>query len=206
MSFFTNLIYEYGVIAMFFLILLEYACFPVSSEIVLPFSGAVASIQHVSFLVIIVVSVAAGLIGTSLCYAIGRYGGVPLIDKIKRKFPSSAKGLDNSFAKFNKYGQVAVCIGRVIPICRTYIAFIAGAVKQPYSVFLMSSGIGITIWNMILIGLGYTLRENWGVVGTYYEEYKVIIMPVLIIGLIALIIKVTPLKHIFFKKKDTQEE
>lgn len=205
MSFFTNLIYEYGLIAMFFLILIEYACFPVSSEIVLPFSGAVASIQHVSYFVIIAVSVVAGLIGTSFCYAIGRYGGVPLIDKIKKKFPSSAKGLDNSFAKFNKYGQIAVCVGRVIPICRTYIAFVAGAVKQPYGSFLTSSGIGITIWNMLLIGLGYTLRENWAVVGVYYEEYKMIIMPVLILGLLVLLFKVTPLKRLLPGNKKSEE-
>ncbi|MDO5294583.1 MAG: DedA family protein [bacterium] len=206
MSFFTNLIYEYGLIAMFFLILLEYACFPVSSEIVLPFSGAVASIQHVSFLVIILVSVAAGLIGTSICYGIGRYGGVPLLEKIKRRFPSTEKGLNNSFDKFNKYGHIAVCIGRVIPICRTYIAFIAGAVKQPYSIFLTSSGVGITVWNIILIGLGYTLRENWGMVGTYYEEYKIIIMPVLIIGVVVLLFKVTPLKKLFIREDKKTEE
>ncbi|MDO5521570.1 MAG: DedA family protein [bacterium] len=206
MNFFISLIYEYGLIAMFFLILLEYACFPVSSEIVLPFSGAVASIQHVSFLVIILVSVAAGLLGTSICYGIGRYGGVPLIEKIKRKFPSTEHGLDSSFEKFNKYGHIAVCIGRVIPICRTYIAFIAGAVKQPYGLFLTSSGIGITVWNIILIGLGYTLRENWTMVGTYYEEYKIIIMPVLIIGVALLLIKLTPLKKLFLRDdKETEE-
>lgn len=205
MDFFLNFIYEYGLVAMFFLILIEYACFPVSSEIVLPFSGAVASIQHVSFFVIIAVSVVAGLIGTSFCYAIGRFGGVPLIEKIKQKFPSSKNGLDNSFEKFNKYGSVAVCVGRVIPICRTYIAFVAGAVKQPYGVFLSSSGIGITVWNIILIGLGYTLRENWKIVGTYYEEYKMIIMPVLILGVILLLFKITPLKRLFRRNKPSEE-
>lgn len=205
MDFLLNFIYEYGLIAMFFLILIEYACFPVSSEIVLPFSGAVASIQHVSFFVIIVVSVVAGLIGTSFCYAVGRFGGVPLIETIKRKFPSSQKGLDNSFEKFNKYGSVAVCVGRVIPICRTYIAFVAGAVKQPYSVFVTSSGIGITVWNIILIGLGYTLRENWKVVGTYYEEYKTIVIPLLILGVVVLLFKVTPLKRLLSKKEESND-
>lgn len=205
MDFLLNFIYEYGLIAMFFLILIEYACFPVSSEIVLPFSGAVASIQHVSFFVIIIVSVVAGLIGTSFCYAVGRFGGVTLIETIKRKFPSSQKGLDNSFEKFNKYGSVAVCVGRVIPICRTYIAFVAGAVKQPYSVFVTSSGIGITVWNIILIGLGYTLRENWKVVGTYYEEYKTIVIPLLILGVVVLLFKITPLKRLLPKKEESND-
>ncbi len=208
MSFFINLIYKYGLLAMFIMILLEYACFPVSSEIVLPFSGAVASMNHISFFVIIPVSVVAGLIGTSICYLIGLFGGAPLIEKIKRKFPKTQKGLDNSYAKFEKYGSTAVCVGRVIPICRTYIAFIAGAVKQNYLVFFVSSAIGITTWNIILIGLGYLLRDNWEMVGEYYGRYKVIFTPLLLLLIALLIIWLTPLKRkVFpFLKKDVLEE
>ncbi len=201
MSFFTNLIYEYGLIAMFILILIEYACFPVSSEIVLPFSGAVASYQHISFFIIIIVSVIAGLLGTSICYVIGRTGGLPLINRIKKRFPSTQKGLDSSFERFDKYGTWAVCIGRVIPICRTYIAFISGVTKQRYPVFLSASAIGITVWNIILIGLGYTLRENWKVVGEYYSRYKVVIMPLFIIGILFLLYRITPLKKLLTKKQ-----
>ena len=46
----SELINEYGLVAMFIIIMLEYACFPVSSEIVLPLSGAVASINNTHFL------------------------------------------------------------------------------------------------------------------------------------------------------------
>lgn len=201
MSFFTNLIFEYGLIAMFFLILIEYACFPVSSEIVLPFSGAVASYQHISFFVIIIVSVAAGLLGTSICYVIGRVGGLPLINRIKKRFPGTEKGLDNSFEKFDKYGTWAVCIGRVIPICRTYIAFVSGVAKQKYSVFLSASAFGITVWNILLIGLGYTLRENWTVVGDYYSRYKTIFMPLFLLLVLVLLFKVTPLKRCLPKNR-----
>lgn len=194
MEFFTNLIYEYGLIAMFVLILMEYACFPVSSEIILPFSGAVASIQHISFFLIIPVSILAGILGTCLCYALGRYGGVPLLNKIKTRFPKSEKGLTTSFAKFNQYGSLAVCVGRVIPICRTYIAFVAGAVKQNFFVFVGSSFIGITVWNIILIGLGYVLRENWKLVGDYYSRYKFVLTPILILLVLVLLYHVTPIK------------
>lgn len=205
MSFFTNLVYEYGLLAMFFLILIEYACFPISSEIVLPFSGAVASYQGTSFIVIILVSVIAGLLGTSVCYVIGRIGGQPLINRIKKRFPASQKGLDNSFQKFDKYGSIAVCVGRVIPICRTYIAFVSGVTKQRYVVFLSSSAMGITVWNIILIGLGYTLRENWKLVGEYYSRYKYVITPLLVLAVILLLFKLTPLHNLLPKKQTKQE-
>lgn len=188
MSYFTNLIYEYGLFAMFLIILIEYACFPISSEIVLPFSGAVASLQHVNYLTILSLSVAAGLIGTSFCYGIGRLGGGALINGLIKKFPKSEKGIMASQEKFNQYGNLAVCFGRLIPICRTYIAFIAGAAGQKVTTYLLSSFAGITIWNAILIGLGYMLRENWHTAGVYYTRYKDIILPLLVFtGLIILV-------------------
>ena len=84
MNFITNLISEYGLVAIFIIILLEYACFPVSSEIVLPFSGAVASANHTNFLVILPLSIIAGLIGTGICFVIGWFGGGAILHMLTR--------------------------------------------------------------------------------------------------------------------------
>ncbi|WP_343210552.1 DedA family protein [Anaerolentibacter hominis] len=184
MSFFTTFFFQYGLTAIFLLILLEYACFPVSSEIVLPLAGAVAATRNLSFFLILPVSVVAGLLGTTICFAIGRFGGQKLLNKLQEKFPASRKGIESSFAKFEKHGSKAVCFGRVIPICRTYIAFVAGALKQPYPVFLFSSFIGITVWNTILMGLGYYLKANWKIVQSYYEKYSHIFLLVLLLFLL----------------------
>ena len=190
MSYFTNLIFSHGLLAMFFIILIEYACFPISSEIVLPFSGAIASLQHINFFVILPLSVLAGLLGTSFCYAIGRFGGGAILDRITHRFPKTKNGIDLSYAKFHRYGALAVCIGRMIPLCRTYIAFVAGAAKQNYSVFLGSSLIGISIWNCILIGLGYLFRENWDNASELYHEYKdPILFLILVIVFLVLVFK-----------------
>ncbi|MDF2543579.1 MAG: hypothetical protein K0S47_3297 [Herbinix sp.] len=201
MSYFTNLIYEYGLMAMFFIIMIEYACFPISSEIVLPFSGAVASIQNISFFTILPVSILAGLIGTSFCYLVGRIGGATLIHAIIKKFPKAEKGLNASYEKFNKHGAIMVCVGRLIPICRTYIAIIAGAAKLNPFAYFSGTIIGITVWNTLLIGLGYTLQENYKLVAAYYNQYKHFIVPILLLLAATLIIKL-----IFRKKSQTIKE
>ena len=189
MSYFTNLIFEYGLVAMFFIILIEYACFPISSEIVLPFSGAVASIQHINFFVILPVSILAGIIGTGFCYMVGRFGGGALINAIIRRFPKSEKAINSSYEKFNHNGALAVCIGRLIPLIRTYIALVAGAAKLNPITYFIASTIGITIWNTLLIGLGYILRENHQLVGEYYNRYKDTVNPLIALLFIALIVK-----------------
>lgn len=188
MGFLSDLIYNYGLIAMFLIILLEYACFPVSSEIVLPLSGAVASINNTHFLIILPLSIIAGLIGTGICYTVGWFGGGAIINAIKHKFPKSEKSLDASYDKFVKNGASAVCIGRVIPLVRTYIALIAGAAKLKPSTYFPASLLGITIWNTLLIGLGYSLRENYSKVSVYYSRYKHNLIPIIIIAAAFLII------------------
>lgn len=196
MGFLSELIYKYGLIAMFLIIMLEYACFPVSSEIVLPLSGAAASIGNTHFLTILPLSIVAGLMGTGICYTIGWFGGGAIISAIKRRFPKSEKSLDASYERFQENGAWAVCIGRVIPLVRTYIALIAGAARLKPSVYFPASMLGITIWNTLLIGLGYSLRENYGKVAGYYSRYKHNLIPVLIIAVAFIIIH-----RIYNKKK-----
>lgn len=194
MEYLTNLLNEYGLIAMFLIIMLEYACFPVSSEIVLPFSGAIACSQNIHYFVILTTSVIAGLLGTTICYCIGYFGGSKLLDTLMHRFPKSEKGIKSSYKTFEKYGSFAVCITRVIPLCRTYIGFISGTVKQSYSSFLLSSFIGIFVWNAILIGGGYFLKDNWSYVNTYYHEYKHFLIPILL-GILAFLIIQKKLKN-----------
>jgi membrane protein DedA with SNARE-associated domain len=181
MNFFINFILKHGLLAMFFFILIEYACFPISSEIVLPFSGAVASINSISYFVILPLSVIAGILGTSICYFLGRIGGSLLLDRIMLRFPKTKAPILSSFEKFEKYGTMAVFLGRLIPLCRTYIAFVAGSVKQSYPVFIGASLLGISIWNSLLIGLGYILKENWSYIDIYYQDYKHIFLIAILI-------------------------
>ncbi|SET53284.1 DedA family protein [[Clostridium] polysaccharolyticum] len=183
MDFFINLIYEYGLFAMFFLILIEYACFPVSSEIVLPFSGAVAASSGIHYPFILLASIAAGLIGTSICFFIGQKGGTLILLKIQKKFPKSQASFEKCYEKFQKQGTSFVCISRVIPLCRTYVAFVAGALNLKYSSFCIASFAGISVWNALLIGLGYTLGNNWEQVTYYYGKYKHIFIITVIVSL-----------------------
>ena len=180
MSFLNGFLYRYGIGALLLLIALEYACFPVSSEIVLPLAGALSSLWDTPFILILPLSVFSGLLGTSLCYAIGRFGGRKLLDRIVKKFPKTQKSIDKSFDFFERFGAKATCISRIIPLCRTYIGFVAGITKQNFLLFIISSAIGITFWNTVLIGMGFYLRENVGFVGELYRRYKYFVLAIIL--------------------------
>ncbi len=180
-----NIIENYGLIAIFLVIMLEYACFPVPSELVLPLSGAVAAQGEFAFLAVLALSLAAGILGSYICYFIGRLGGVPLVNKISNRFPSVGRSIKSATLKFEKYSRLAVMLFRLVPLCRTYISFAAGISKQNVTVFTLFSAIGITVWNTILIGFGYVLSANWQVVMVYYDKYKLVMLALaaLLVGL-----------------------
>ena len=146
-----------GLLAIFIIICLEYACFPISSEIILPFAGSISHGNSTPFLLLFLITLPASLIGTTLCYVIGLLGGHKIINYITRHFPGTKKGFDYSYQFFSKHGNSAVCLGRLFPICRTYISFIAGATRQSFINFIIFSFIGISLWNGILLALGYFL-------------------------------------------------
>ena len=179
----VEMIQNYGLIAIFLAVFLEYACFPVPSEIVLPLSGAVAAQGGFSFLSVYLVCIVAGLGGSLLDYSLARWGGVRLMAKLERRFPKIAGGLEVTQQKFEKYSTLSVGICRVIPLCRTYISFIAGLAKQNLSTFLGASTVGIAIWNALLVWAGYLLAENWQMVGEYYSKYKFAMLAVLVLGI-----------------------
>lgn len=194
---------QYGLIAVFVLILLEYACFPLPSEIVLPFSGAIASARGTGFLQVFLLSVAAGTIGALFCYFIGYYGGGALIGCLKRRFPNMKQGLEASQQKHENAMFFSVCIGRLIPICRTYISFVAGASRQRFWSYLLPTVLGVSIWNLALVGIGYALGEHWDQVLHWYQQYKMIVLPLMILffgGMIFL-----KVRKLFLKTKKKQE-
>ncbi len=198
MELLTSFLQKYGLFGLCLIISLEYACFPISSEIVLPFCGAVATSYHISFFLLIPGSVLAGLLGTSLCYVIGRTGGTKVLDFLKQRFPKTVRGIEVSEEKMEQFGALAVCFGRMIPLCRTYIAFIAGSIKQPYSQFLTYSFFGITLWNCLLISLGYLFQSNWNEVQRYYEEYKFFLISTAAVLILIVILWKRLKKHISY--------
>lgn len=183
-------IQSYGVAAVFVLIMLEYACFPVPSEIVLPLAGAYAAVYGVPFFEILLISVTSGICGCLICYLIGYYGGGALLDRITLRFSGASAGIEASRQWFDRYGSLSVVIGRVLPLCRTYISFIAGLSGQRALKFTALSAIGITVWNLVLVGLGYKLAAHWDIIARYARQYTYILLPFVLLLIALIIVKI----------------
>ncbi|MDY4145416.1 MAG: DedA family protein [Bacilli bacterium] len=189
-----NLIDEYGVYIIFLAIFLEYACFPLPSEVILPLAGAIGYNANISPVLMIALSSIAGLLGALLCYYLGVLGSLPF-------FKPESKEENDSISFYEKYGNWAILFGRLIPLCRTYISFVAGVKKHKVWKYILFSSIGIIIWNSILITLGYVFYDNIDIISIWYSEYKFIIL-----GLICIIFIIVIIKKIKKRKKPISKD
>lgn len=182
---------EIGYIGVITIVGLEYACFPLPSEIVLPFVGFLAASGAVSYIGVLIASTIAGILGSLVCYYIGYFGGKPILDRIGDKVPSSRKSIFAAKNTFDKYDKISVMIARVLPLARTYISIPAGIARMNVFKFILFSSIGIIIWNTVLISLGYYLGSNWMMVEQLMKKYT------LFIGILVLVLTVA----YFIKKR-----
>jgi membrane protein DedA with SNARE-associated domain len=213
MDFLINFINDYGIFAMLLMVFLEYACFPVSSEIILPLAGAVALACGWSYSLMVICSGIAGLLGTYLVFVIARKASLKIscvsnshhnsqkfkASKEKRNLKIPFFNKNNkiigaaSFSKsqflIHKYGKFAVGVGRIVPLCRTYIAIPAGISSMSHGEYLIWSFSGILIWNSVLIGAGYYLGSHWNETEIIYQMYKLIICIAISICILVLLIR-----------------
>ena len=171
---------QLGYLGIFISVALEYACFPISSEILLPLIGILVYNGRLKYLFAIITSIFAGIFGSTICYIIGVFGGVPLLNYSKRKFPKTRNTIDSLNNWFSKYGKITVLLARIVPITRTYISILAGAQRLNYITFITYSSIGIASWNTVLILIGYFLGDNFGLITDILKRYSNIAIILLI--------------------------
>ncbi|ARC83828.1 hypothetical protein U732_326 [Clostridium argentinense CDC 2741] len=184
-----NLIEQWGYLGIALGVTLEYACIPIPSEVILPFIGILASQNSFSYLGVILVSVVAGIFGSIICYLIGSYGGNPLILSLTKKFPKTKKSTIALNKWFEKHGKLAVLFARLFPLTRTYVSFIAGATKLNSIIFILYSLVGITLWNTVLITLGYFVGENWTIIETLMRQYSTACAVIALIIIVVIIFR-----------------
>lgn len=166
---------QFESMGMFFIVLiifLEYACFPIPSEIVLPLSGVIGLQLGLSFLSLYLLSVLAGLCGCAVCFFIGYWGGHPVIRRLFSRSSRMMRGLTRTCNWYEKKGCYTVLVGRVVPIFRTWISFVAGLCRQNPLSFFLYSAIGIGVWNALLLGAGYYFTENYRAVADIISRYS----------------------------------
>src|SRR5882762_6725588 len=119
------------------LMAIESACIPLPSEIIMPFAGYLVYKGEMNLWLVGIAGAVGCVLGSLVAYAVGMYGGRPLIEKYGRYVLISSRDLDMADRWFGRYGEVIVFASRLLPVIRTFIAFPAGVARMNLTRFVI---------------------------------------------------------------------
>jgi membrane protein DedA with SNARE-associated domain len=157
-----NLVGTWGYIAIFVTMTAESAGVPISSEIVVPLGGALASQAKLNFVLVVLAASLANLTGSLIAfYLTRRFGERVVLSRAGRWMGLSKGHLRLAHRFFDRFGLWAVFVGRLLPIVRTYISFPAAISKMDYLWFSIATMAGAIPWNFVLAYAGYKLGQHY---------------------------------------------
>jgi membrane protein DedA with SNARE-associated domain len=167
----VSLVGRLGSAGVFVLMFLENVFPPIPSEIIMPLAGFHAQTGEMSLWVVIVSGSLGSLAGTSLWYLLGRKIGEQRlrqwIERHGKWLTITPEELDRSKEWFERRGNMAIFVCRMIPALRSVISLPAGFSEMPLSRFLLYSSAGTLVWTAALAYAGYVLGGAYEDVSRY---------------------------------------
>lgn len=157
---------------------------PLPSEVLLAVGGALAASGRFNLWIVFVIGVAAQIIGGLIGYWIGKYGGLPFLERYGKYVLISQKDLARTHEAFEKYGAVLTMAGRCVPLIRGLIAYPAGIAGMPLKKFLLYTAIGSSVWTALFVWIGFELGGNLDAIEPYMHEVTIAVLVIVIAGII----------------------
>jgi membrane protein DedA with SNARE-associated domain len=160
-QFVTHVIQTGGYGGIVALMALNSSGIPIPSEIIMPFSGYLVYLGRFNLFLVAAAGAIGCNIGSAIAYWIGARGGRPLVERYGKWVLMNRHDLDRMTWFFEKYGSIAVLLGRMLPVVQTFVAFPAGIAKMPRLRFHIYTTVGSLVWYFCLAGAGMKLGEKW---------------------------------------------
>ena len=172
----TSFVGDHGVYAVFLLMAID-AVFPAASELVMVYAGALASgafaSQHVvlfgheiepgfgAYVTMSLSGTLGYLVGAIGGWAIGLYGGRPLVEQRGRLLHLGPERFARAERWFDRHDRWAVLLGRVTPVVRSFVSIPAGIFEMPLGPYTLFTLIGSALWAFAFAAIGYAVGSNY---------------------------------------------
>ena len=181
----VSLIDHYGYLGLFVGLALGNLGAPIGTEVILPVAGALTATGHLSSLwLTVAIALAGELSGGSVGYAIGRFGGVPIIERYGRYIHVTHERLLRIHRFFERWGTFAIFICRFLPVLRGIAAIPAGIAEMNLGLFYLWTFLGSLIFCTFLILLGNALGTHLDAVLPLLRRGGYVVLAVAVIAVI----------------------
>ncbi len=160
-----------GYVALALLILVENLFPPIPSEVLLPLAGSQVAAGNMAYPLAVLAATVGSVVGALALYAVGRFGGRPLLLHHGRILRLDDARLDRADEWFDTHGPKLVFFGRLVPGVRSVVSVPAGLSEMPVLRFVALTTAGSLLWNAALIGGGWALGSRWRELTHFIETY-----------------------------------
>jgi len=102
--------------------------------------------------------------GADLGYAVGYFGGRPVVERLTRFLRLSTRHLVRAELFFARHGAPTVFVGRFVPGLRSWASMMAGMARMPFWTFQAYTALGGIAWAILIGSIGYYLGSNWSLI------------------------------------------
>jgi membrane protein DedA with SNARE-associated domain len=177
-----NAVVQYGYWAVGAALLLENAGIPVPGETILLLASFLAYSEHDLRLPwIIVVATIAATVGDNLGFALGYYGGRPLLLRYQTIFRIKNATISRGEELFAKYGSVTVFFARFVFGMRIIAGPMAGVLRMSWRKFLVFNFLGAVVWVSVISSAGYLFGRHWDRLEEGLKEFNVVAVIIVLV-------------------------
>jgi membrane protein DedA with SNARE-associated domain len=177
-----NAVVQYGYWAVGGALLLENAGIPVPGETILLLASFLAYSEHDLRLPwIIVVATIAATLGDNLGFALGYYGGRPLLLRYQTIFRIKNATISRGEELFAKYGSVTVFFARFIFGMRIIAGPMAGVLRMSWRKFLVFNFLGAVVWVTVISSAGYLFGRHWDRLEEGLNQFNVVALIIVLV-------------------------
>jgi membrane protein DedA with SNARE-associated domain len=182
----VSLIDTYGYLGLFVGLALGNMAVPVGTEVILPVAGGLTATGHLSNLWLTIgIALAGELTGNTVGYAIGRFGGVPVIERYGKYVHFTHDRLLGVHRFFERWGTFAVFICRFLPVLRGVVSIPAGIAEMNLAHFYLWTFLGSLIFCSGLILIGNALGAHLDTVLPLLHRGAYLLLGLAVVAVIA---------------------
>jgi membrane protein DedA with SNARE-associated domain len=182
LDFLRGAIVQYGYWAVGGALLLENAGIPVPGETILLLASFLAYSEHdLRLSGIIVVGTICATLGDNLGFALGYYGGRPLLGRYQSVFRIQKSTLERGERLFARYGALTIFVARFVFGMRIIAGPLAGVLRMPWKRFLLFNFLGAAVWVSVISSVGYFFGRHWDRLEREMKNFDLVIAIVVIL-------------------------
>jgi len=142
---------------------------PIPSIAILLAAGAVAGQGQLNAAAVLAAAWVGTIAGDVVLYQAGRWRGQPVMRSLCSFSLAPDTCVRKTEVSFQRLGWKALVIAKFVPGLALFAAPVAGALRMTFAPFLVFDAIGSLLYNVAVIGLGYTLHNQLDMVVGWFR-------------------------------------